>query len=459
MALAARSRKRRRAETHSAARIRWRPRARFVEGWPESEGLRVLRSGLLSVRNDRALTNYRLAQSLVSRFQCRLGMTLARLAIANARRSPLRAALTILAVAVSLVAFVLLRSVIASYTEKVSQTPNNRVVTRHKVGWDRELPVHYAADIARLPGIKHAMGGRWAGLRHPVDVHAYIDATAVQAKPFIEMHYELVAPAEQKQAFVQERRGLFVSEELAKLFGWRVGDTVPLEGTWFPGHWTFKVSGIYRSSRHGFAQRSVWLHWEYYNELIPKEQRDHIHIVSAQIFEPREGARIAKSVDIHFDDQDEQTFTQEDQVMAAAFLGNFGAILQALEVLSVLILGIVLLIVGNTMAMSVRERTREFGVLRAIGFSPRSLLGFVLAEAALLGLCGSALGTALSYPLIERPISRYFQDSMHFDPLWVPTPAALFALALGALLGALAAVIPAHQASRVEVTSALRQVG
>jgi putative ABC transport system permease protein len=386
-------------------------------------------------------------------------MTLTRLAFANARRSPLRAALTILAVAVSLVAFVLLRSVSANFTEKVRQTPNNRVVSRHKIGWERAMPVRYASEIGKLPGVKQAMGGRWAGLRHPTNTKVYIDATAVQAKPFVDMHYELVAPPEQKRAFLENRRGMLVSEELSALFGWKLGDTVPLEGTFFPGHWQFQVSGIYHSTRRGFARRSIWIHWEYFNELLPPEEHDLINIVSAQIFEPRDGARIAKAIDIHFDDQDNQTFTQEDQALNAAFVGNFGAILSALDFVSVMILGIVLLIVGNTMAMSVRERTREYGVLRALGFLPKSVAFFVLGEAALLGLGGGLLGVSLAYPLVELPISRYFEDSLHFAPLEVPATASLLAIAAGAMLGALAASIPAYEASRLEVVSALRRVG
>jgi len=273
------------------------------------------------------------------------------------------------------------------------------------------------------------------------------------------MHYELVAPPEQKRAFVENRRGLLVSDELAAIYGWKLGDTVPLEGTFFPGHWQFQVSGIYHSTRHGFAQRSIWIHWDYFNELLPVEEHDLINIVSAQIFEPRDGAHIAKSIDIHFDDQDNQTFTQEDQALNAAFVGNFGAILRALDVVSLMILGIVLLIVGNTMAMSVRERTREYGVLRAIGFLPKNVAVFVLSEAALLGLGGGLLGVSLAYPLVEHPISRYFEDSLHFAPLEVPSAAALLAIGVGTVLGALAAAIPAYEASRLEVVSALRRVG
>jgi putative ABC transport system permease protein len=386
-------------------------------------------------------------------------MMLTRLAFANARRSPLRAALTVLAVAISLVAFVLLRTVIANFTEKIRQTPNNRVVTRHKIGWERAMPIHYAEEVRKLPGIDQAMGGRWAGLKHPTNTKVYFDATAVEAKPFIEMHYELAAPPEQKRAFVENRRGLLVSDELAEAFGWKLGDMVPLEGTFYPGKWQFQVAAIYHSTRHGFAQRSIWLHIEHFNELLPAEERDRINIVSARIREPRDGAQIAKAIDIHFDDRDEQTFTQEDQAVNASFVGNFGAILSALDFVSVLILGIVLLIVGNTMAMSVRERTREYGVLRAIGFLPAAVMQFVLVEAALIGLAGGLLGAACSYPLVEHPISRYFEESMNFAPLRVPPGAALVAVVLGALLGTFAAALPAYRASRLEVASALRRIG
>jgi len=219
------------------------------------------------------------------------------------------------------------------------------------------------------------------------------------------------------------------------------------------------VSGIYQSSRHGFAHHDVWLHWEYLNEGLPKADRDRIDIVSAEIHEPNQGASIAKAVDMHFDPTDVQTFSQEDQAMNASLIGRFGAILDALDFMSVLVLGIVLLIVGNTMAMGVRERTQEYGVLRAIGFGPVHVRLLVLVEATVLGLAGALLGLALGYPLVELPISRALEKSMSFAPLAVPLDAALVATCAGALLGLGAAALPAIQAGRLEVVEALRHVG
>ncbi|HEX6765339.1 MAG TPA: ABC transporter permease [Polyangiaceae bacterium] len=386
-------------------------------------------------------------------------MNLAKLALKNAWRSPLRALLTSLAVAASVVAFLLLRSLSAGWTERIRQTPNNRVVTRNKIGWDQSMPVHYAEEVRHLPGVKHAMGGRWPSFKNPAKDAAWFSATAVEAEPFVAMHYELVAPAEEKRAFVADRRGLLVATELAQEFGWKVGDTVHLVGTFYPGDWEFHVSSVYRSSRHGFAHRDVWFHWEYLNEGLPQADRDRIDIVSAEIYEPNQGAAIARAVDMHFDSADVQTFSQEDQAMNASLVGRFGALLEALDFISVLVLALVLLIVGNTVAMGVRERTQEYGVLRAIGFGPAHVRKLVLLEATLHGLVGALLGLALGYPLVEVPISRALEKSMHFAPLSVPLDAAALAVLAGAVLALASASVPAHEASRLGVVEALRHVG
>ena len=367
--------------------------------------------------------------------------------------------MTAAAVAVTLVAFLLLRTLSANWTERIEQTPNNRVVTRHKIGWGQAMPVRYAEAIRGFPGVKYAMGGRWAPLKHPRNDGTWFDTTAVQAEPFVAMHYELEAPPEQKRAFVEDRRGALVSLELAQQYGWKVGDAIHLRDTEFPMAWEFRVSGIYRSTRHGFAKRSMWIHWEYYNERLPLEQRDTINIVSAQIHQPNEGANIAKAIDIHFDQEENQTYSQEDQAMNASIVGRFGAVLSAMDLVSLLVLTVILLLIGNAMAMNVRERTQEYGILRAIGFGRAHIVVFVLLEALLLGLAGGALGLAAAYPVVERGVSRYLETNMDFWPLHLPLGAAAAAPVVSALLGLVAAGIPAFQASKLEVVEALRHVG
>jgi putative ABC transport system permease protein len=382
-----------------------------------------------------------------------------RLAWRNVGRVPLRAALTVLAIAICLIVHVLLRSINATWTERTAQTPNNRVVTRHRIGWDYRMPIHYVDDVLKMPGIHRAMGGSWVELKHPVLQTQYFGATAVSAEAFAAMHSELAAPAADKAAFVANRRGIMVSDELAKTFGWKLGDHVHLRGTQYPHDWELDVSCIFHSNRYGFAQRSLWMHWEYYNESLPPEARDQINIISSEIFQPRDGARLAHAIDIHFDAGRDQTFTQEDQALSASMVGQQGALLDALNIVSLCVLGILALIVGNTIAMGVRERTAEYGVLRAIGFGPRRIALSVLGEACALGLLGGAVGFGLSFPLIEHPLSRYFESNLELPPLVVSRVTAALAFFSSGLLGAASAALPAYRASRLELVAALRHVG
>ncbi len=382
-------------------------------------------------------------------------MSLVRLTLKNASRAPVRGLLTVVAVAVTFVAFVLLRTLSAGWNERVEQTPNDRVVTRHRMGWGRPLPVHYTEQIRRMPGVIRATGARWAALKLPQDETERFQSAAIDPRDFVEMHYELSAPPEQKQAFVANKRGLLVAVEMAERHGWKVGQQLHFRSREYPGEWDFEISAIVESTRAGFGHDAVWLHWDYLNETLPPEQRDRIDIVAAQLANPAEGARLAKDIDIHFDSEPEQTLSQEDKAFNTAIVGTFSAMLSAMNVVSLLVLGVVVLILGNTIALSTNERIREFGTLRAMGFLPRHLASFVLGEAAVLGLAGGGLGLLLAYPLVQGPLSRYLQEEMAVSPLLVATGDAVGALLLGGILALVAAGLPALRAARLQVTEAL----
>jgi putative ABC transport system permease protein len=366
--------------------------------------------------------------------------------------------MTVLAVAITLVAFVLLRTLSRSWTERVEQTPNDRVVSRHKIGWVPRLPARYASEIRTVPGVVTAMGGRWVDIKQPGNEREWFDGMAVEARPFVDMHYEIVAPAAEKEAFVAARQGALISRELAKKHGWAVGSALHFRCDRCKANVELHVTGIYESSRHGFARGTIWYHLEYLNELLPDDQKDTISIVSAKIREPREGAAIARAIDVRFDPSDDQTRTFEDKALQSIAVGAFSAILEAFDTVSVLVLGVLLLILGNTVAMGVRERTQEHGVLRAIGFRPGHVVTLVCGEAAVFGALGAMLGLVLSVPLVELFLSAMLEEQMGFPPLHVFGDVALLALAAGVVLGPLAALGPARQAARLEVVTALRHV-
>ena len=386
-------------------------------------------------------------------------MSLFRLTIKNAGRAPVRGLLTVVAVAITLVAFVLLRTLSAGWTDRIKQTPNNRVITRSRIGWAQPIPVRYTDVIRQMPGVKRATAASWVGLRLPGDETARFQTVAIDAQDFVDMHYELTAPAEQKRAFVENRRGALVGDELALERGWKLGQQIHFKNPDLPGQqWDFEISAIVKSVRVGFGQRAVWFHWDYFNETLPPAARDHVDLIAAEIEDPKLGARLAKDIDIHFDTENDQTFSQEDKALNTAMVGRFGAMLSAMNLVSLLVLGVVVLILGNTIALSTHERIREFGTLRAMGFLPGHLASFVLGEAAVLGLVGGGLGIALAYPLVQGPLSRYLEQEMQVAPLRVATGDAVGSLLLGVLLGLIAAGLPALRAARLQVTESLAYV-
>jgi putative ABC transport system permease protein len=385
-------------------------------------------------------------------------MSLVRLTVRNAGRAPVRSCLTVIAVAITLVAFVLLRTLSAGWTDRIQQTPNDRVVTRHEMGWESSLPRHYTDEVRRMPGVKRAVGFGWVGCKLPTDDGVFFESLAIDAQDFVDMHTELAAPAEQKAAFVANRHGALVSAEFAAERGWKLGDSLHFVGRDIPGTWDLELSGIVRSTRVGFGQRAVWMHYEYFNETRLPPDKDRLSLIAAQVEDPSDIGNMAKAIDIHFDAENDPTFTQDDKALNTALVGEFGAMLSAMNMVSLLVLGVVVLILGNTIAMSSRERTREYGTLRAIGFTPVHVAAFVLGEAATLGVVGGALGLGLAYPLVQGPFSRYLEQEMGVAQLRVASGDALAALLLGLLLGLVAAGVPALRASKLQVTAALSHV-
>ena len=229
------------------------------------------------------------------------------------------------------------------------------------------------------------MAARFADVALPAQPTLFVGALAVEAQPFIDTFHELIAPPDQEQAFISSRRGAFVSELLARELGWSLGDTLHLTDKRTSRDLELTVVGIYRSTRKGFANRTLWFHWEYYDELSAPAERGQVTTVTATVSDPERVSSVAHAIDVAFDSRARPTFSQPDQALRAALVGRFGALLAALQLVSWLILGIVLLIVANAVAISTRERTREYALLRAIGFLPRHLWVWSSARPRLSG--------------------------------------------------------------------------
>jgi putative ABC transport system permease protein len=386
---------------------------------------------------------------------------LATIAVKNVMRNRLRTLLTSVGVAAALLMFIALRTMNWSWTAAEKESASDRIGVRHKITFIMTLPKRYAEEIRDTPGVTAVTYANWFGAKDPKNESDFFATIAVEPEDLLNVYKEIEVPPDQVTAWKENRRGALVGDALAKKKGWKVGDKVTLRGTIYPGDWEFHISGIYTSKRASVDRSTLWFHWKYLNESVDARRRDQVGWVVARVSDPGRSAEICRAIDQRFSERDIQTLSMSERAMQASFLGMLSAILRAIDVVSVVIVLIMMLILGNTIAMGVRDRTGEYGVLRAIGFLPKHIVLFVVGEAMVVALLGAALGIGLSYPLVERGLGRFLEENMGAIFPYFRVQPALAATALGlALLGSLlAAAIPAYRASKLKVVDSLRRVG
>lgn len=388
-------------------------------------------------------------------------MSIGGIAARNVLRNKVRTVLTLLGVAVAIITFVLLRTVLDAWTVAAEAAAKDRIGTRHKVTFIMPLPKRYVDDIRTTPGVKSATWMNWFGGKDPRHQNEFFGTSAVDPASFLDVYDEMALPKEQLDEWLRDRQGAVVGDVLAKKLGWKVGDKVTLESTIYPGTWEFRIVGIYTAMRKSVDRSSFMFRWDYLNDSVPPRDKDLVGWIAARIDDPARAAQISKEIDKKFEERDIQTLTMSERALQVSFMGMMSAVLQALDVISVVILVIMTLILGNTIAMGVRERTHEYGTLRAIGFLPRHLAIFVLAEALTVGALGGALGLALAYPFVNGGIGRFLEENMGgFFPYFRIDPrTAAAAMALALMFSLMAAALPAYRVTRLRVTDALRRVG
>ncbi len=383
-------------------------------------------------------------------------------AVRNLGRNKLRTLLTVFAVSVAILAFILLRTVLSAWTVAADHAAKDRVGTRHKVSFIMPMPKRYLEEIRQIPGVQRAAGANWFGGKDPKHENEFFATLAVDPKAYLEVYDEVEVPEEQRESWFQNKTGAVVGDSLAKKMGWKIGDRVTLQGTIFPGDWPFEISGIYTASRKSVDRMTFLFHYDYFNDSPQAgATRDQVGWVVSRIDDPSRSAQISKAIDDHFEERDIQTLSMSERAMNMSFIGMISAVLRAVDVVSLVILVIMMLILGNTVAMAVRERTHEYGVLRAIGFMPKHLAVFVFGEAVVVSTAGGVLGIMIAYPFVENLVGRWLEENMGaFFPFFRIDPITiLWALVLAGVLGAIAAAIPARSASRLVVVDALRRTG
>lgn len=383
------------------------------------------------------------------------------IAARNLGRNWLRTILTVLGAAVALIAFVMIRTVLTSWEVGAEYAAKDRLGTRHKVSFVMQMPRRYADDIRAVPGVKTATWANWFGGKDPKKPDEFFATLAVDAPSTLVVMDEIVLSDEDKARWLGDKQGAIIGDVLAKKLNLKVGDKYVLQGSIYPGDWEFNIDGIYTASRKSLDRSQFFFHWSYMNDALPDARKDQIGWVMTRVDDPSKSADISAAIDRVFDERDTQTVTMSERNMQLSFMAMFGAILTVLDIVSIIILVIMLMILGNTIAMAVRERTREYAVLRAIGFLPSHVRMFVLGEAVVLGTVAGAVGVGIAYPFVNGFMGKAIEENMSawFPYFRVEPTVAIAAFVIAIVLATSAALIPSIQAGRISVTDALRRVG
>jgi putative ABC transport system permease protein len=380
-------------------------------------------------------------------------MKFARLMLANLFRKKTRLVLTISSFAIALLLFGFLAIIRMAFSGGVDLAGADRLVIINRTSIIQPLPLAYRDRMLRIPGVKDVTHFNWFGGVYQ-DPKNFFGQFVIDVDHQRQMFPEFVVPEDQWQNFVKDRTGAIAGAATAKRFGWKIGDRIPIQGTFLPGTWEFTLDGIYHANRSGDDETQFWFQWDYFEEKVPERYKGMAGWYYVKVANPDDSARVAKAIDNEFANSAYETRTDTERAFAASWVKQFGNIEFLIMVIGTVVFFTLLLITGNTMAIAVRERTAELAVLKAVGFSDRFVLLFVLAEAAVIAAVGGAIGLGLAKLLTlgGDPTGGFLQI--------FSMPASTIPWGLGAALavGIASGILPALGAMRLRVVDALRRV-
>jgi putative ABC transport system permease protein len=374
------------------------------------------------------------------------------LVLSNLFRKKTRTALTAGSFAVALFLFGILAVVDGAFQQGVDVAGVDRLVVLNRVSIIQPLPLAYRDRLARVPGVTHVTFANWFGGVYQ-DERNFFPQFAIDRETYRAMFPEFIVPDDQWQAFLTDREGAVVGEALAERFKWKIGDRVPIKGTIFPGMWEFNIRGIYRGQRVQDDTTQFWFRWDYLDER-KTFRKGWVGWYTVRIANPDDAVRLARAIDEQFANSPAETKTDTEKAFAASFVKQMGNIQLLIMSVGSVVFFTLLLVTGNTMAIAVRERTRELAVLKAVGFSDAFVLALVLAETLVVAAVGGALGLGLAklFTLRGDPTGGLL-------PFFYLSPeATALGLGLAMAVGLLAGILPALSASRLRVVDALRRI-
>lgn len=384
-------------------------------------------------------------------------MNILKILIRNAFRHKLRTSLTIVAMCIAILAFGLLRTVISAWYAGVAASSADRLVTRNAISLIFPLPLAYRDKIRLTDGVKGVSYGNWFGGIY-IEEKNFFANFAVEPQTYLALYPEVILPADQLRAFLTNRKACIAGVKLAERFGWKIGDTITLKGTIFPGNWELLLQGIYRGRDQTIDQSMFFFHWDYLNESLKKTapgRANQVGYYIIQLTDPDRAADVSTAIDKNFKNSLAETLTETEKAFQMSFVAMSDALIWVIQIVSGVIIVIILAVVANTMAMTTRERIGEYAIYKTLGFGAFYIWGLIWGEALVITLSGGLLGMALTYP-----VARIFSNAVGtvFPVFNVDITTIYMDFGVALTVGTLATILPARHACKIGIVDGLRRV-
>jgi putative ABC transport system permease protein len=397
-------------------------------------------------------------------------MSLFKLVLVNLGRNKLRTILTTLSVMIALFLFSSLRGILDTLAASIKVSSEARLVSRNAISLIFPLPISYRDRVAAIPGVKSVSYANWFGGRDPNDPGNFYAQFAVDAERYLPIYrndVEIVAGDRPQAeiplppgidpklaAFMAERNACVVGRSLFERMKWKLGQTVTVSGTIFPGTWEFVIRAVYHAKDPAFGEESMLFHWKYLSERGMGGQGG-IGWLVLELEDPRQAGEVSRRVDAMFQNSAYSTRTETERAFQAGFVSMYGNVPFMIGVIGLAVVFAILLVAANTMAMAIRERIPEFGVMKTLGFDIGRIFRIVLAEAAIITLGGGIAGALLAKVVIE---GTKFNAGGFLPPMTVSWATVIAGIVIAVVMGAASGLIPAWRASQLKIVDALRRV-
>jgi putative ABC transport system permease protein len=385
-------------------------------------------------------------------------MMLLKILFRNAFHNKLRSGLTIFGISVAILAFGLLRTVISAWYAGVEAASVSRLVTRNAISIIFPLPISYNEKIRQIDGVKLVSYGNWFGGVY-IDEKNFFPNFCVEPRTYLDIYPEFVLAPLEKKAFLADRKGFVAGRKLAAKYGWKIGDTVTLKGTIYPGNWDFVLRGIYHGRDETIDETQFYFHWDYLNETMKKtspQRADHAGFYMITVARPDLSPSVALAVDSMFKNSLAETLTETEKAFNQGFIAMSGAIVTAIQMVSFVVIIIIMAVVANTMAMTTRERIGDYAIMKTMGFGGGDIAAMIFGESLVIALTGCLVGVALTFPAAKA----FGLSLATFFPVFLVSSETLYMDLLASLLIAfVAAIIPTRHAIRVGIADGLRRIG